>query len=74
MFPRFSGRATTSMFRFGHHRRYSPERNWEPLSDTEWAVLSYGFRAAEAEAEKRCEAALTAARQPTRRPSASAAP
>jgi hypothetical protein len=41
MFPRFTGRATTSMIRFGHHRRYSPERTWEPLSDTEWAVLSY---------------------------------
>jgi transposase len=53
------------MFRFGHHRRYSPERNWEPLSDTEWAVLSpFLFRAAEAAMETRREAALTAARQP----------
>ena len=37
------------MIRFGHHRRYSPERSWEPLSDTEWAVLApFVFRAAEA--------------------------
>jgi transposase len=38
------------MRRFGpHHRRYSPEREWEPLSDTEWAVLSpFVFRSAEA--------------------------
>ena len=50
MFLRFTGRASTSMIRFGHHRRYSPERNWEPLSDTEWAVLApFVFRAAEAE-------------------------
>ena len=35
--------------RFGHHRRYSPERPWEPLSDVEWAVLSpFVFRAADA--------------------------
>ena len=39
------------MIRFEHHRRYSPERNWEPLSNTEWAVLAspFLFRAAEAE-------------------------
>ena len=53
------------MIRFGHHRRYSPERTWEPLSDTEWAVLSpFLFRAAEAEAEKRRDAALAAAQHP----------
>ena len=38
--------------RLGHHRRYSPERAWPPLSNDEWAVLSpFVFRAAEAEAE-----------------------
>ena len=57
------------MIRFGHHRRYSPERTWEPLSDTEWAVLSpFLFRAAEAEIATRREAALAAAQHPTRRP------
>jgi transposase len=51
------------MIRFGHHRRYSPERNWEPLSDTEWAVLApFVFRAAEAAMETRREAELLAAR------------
>ena len=35
--------------RLGRHRRYSPECPWEPLSDTEWAVLSpFVFRSAEA--------------------------
>ena len=35
--------------RLSPRRRYSPERAWEPLSDTEWAVLSpFVFRAAEA--------------------------
>ena len=35
--------------RLGRHRRYSPERAWEPLSDAEWAALSpFVFRAAEA--------------------------
>ncbi len=53
------------MIRFGHHRRYSPERTWEPLSDTEWAVLSpFLFRAAEAAMETRREAALAAAQHP----------
>jgi transposase len=34
--------------RLGRHRRYSPERAWEPLSDTEWAVLSpFVFRTAD---------------------------
>src|SRR5215213_7948471 len=65
MFRRFTGRATASMIRFGHHRRYSPERNWEPLSDTEWAVLSpFLFRAAEAAMETRRDAALAAAQHP----------
>ena len=65
MFLRFTGRATTPMIRFGHHRRYSPERNWEPLSDTEWAVLApFLFRAAEAEMQTRREAAIEAAQHP----------
>ena len=35
--------------RLGRHRRYSPERDWEPLSDDEWAALSpFVFRAADA--------------------------
>ena len=52
--------------RLGQHRRYSPERNSEPLSDTEWAVLSpFVFRAAETEAET--EAAAAAAGVPIRR-------
>ena len=58
------------MIRFGHHRRYSPERNWEPLSDTEWAVLSpFLFRAAEAEMETRRDAELAAAQHPDAPPS-----
>jgi transposase len=28
------------MLRTNPHRRYSPQRPWEPLSDDEWAVLS----------------------------------
>ena len=69
MFACFAGRATTSMFRFGHLRRYSPERNWEPLSDTEWAVLSpFLLRAAEAEAITRRDAALAAAQAPDAAP------
>ena len=65
MFRRFTGRAPTSMIRFGHHRRYSPERNWEPLSNDEWAVLSpFLYRAAEAEMETRREAAIEAAQHP----------
>ena len=65
MFLRFTGRAPTPMIRFGHHRRYSPERNWEPLSDTEWAVLApFLFRAAEAEMQTRREAAIEAAQHP----------
>ena len=65
MFERFSGRAPTSMIRFGHHRRYSPERTWEPLSDTEWAVLApFAFRAAEAGMETRRKAAIEAAQHP----------
>ena len=65
MFPRFSGRATTPMIRFGHHRRYSPERTWEPLSDDEWSVLSpFLHRAAEAGAETKREAEFAAAQHP----------
>ena len=65
MFQYFSGRAPTSMIRFGHHRRYSPERIWEPLSDDEWAVLApFVFRAAEAGMETRREAAIEAAQHP----------
>ena len=73
---RFTGRATTPMIRFGHHRRYSPERNWEPLSDTEWAVLApFLFRAAEAEMQTRREADIRGRPAPRRAdPSASAAP
>jgi transposase len=59
------------MIRFGHHRRYSPERNWQPLSDTEWAVLSpFLFRAAEAEAEAegKRDAVLAAAQHPDAAP------
>ena len=55
--------------RLGHHRRYSPERASEPLSDTEWAVLSpFVFRAAEteAEAERRPRRASRSARGPGR--------
>ena len=69
MFQRFSGRAPTSMIRFGHHRRYSPERTWEPLSDDEWAVLApFVFRAAEAGMETRREAAIEAAQHPNAPP------
>jgi hypothetical protein len=47
--------------RLGHHRRYSPERGWEPLSDTEWAVLApFVFRAAATEAEAEAARAATA--------------
>jgi transposase len=50
-------------------RRYSPERIWQPLSDTEWAVLSPFFhRAAEAEATARRDAALAAAQAPDAAP------
>ena len=53
------------MIRFGHHRRYSPERPWEKLSDDEWAVLSpFLHRAAEAEAERKREAEIAAAQHP----------
>jgi transposase len=46
-------------------RRYSPERNREPLSESEWAVLSpFLFRAAEAGMQTRREAALAAAQHP----------
>jgi hypothetical protein len=58
--------------RLGHHRRYSPERAWAPLSNDEWAVLSpFVFRAAEAEAEAAlavdAAAAAAAAGVPARR-------
>jgi transposase len=49
----------------GHHRRYSPERSWEPLSDDEWAVLApFLHRAAEAGTEARREAEFAAAQHP----------
>jgi transposase len=60
--------------RLGRRRDYSPERPWEPLSDTEWAVLApFVFRAAEREAEAADALAATAAAEaaaagvPTRR-------
>ena len=65
------------MYRFGpHHRRYSPERAWEPLSDDEWAVplpLPPPRRGGRGREEarscvRRCPA------PPTRLPSANAAP
>jgi transposase len=38
-----------STTRLGPHRRYSPERPWEPLSDDEWAALApFVHRAADA--------------------------
>jgi transposase len=53
------------MIRFGHHRRYSPERTWQPLSDTEWAVLApFVFRAAEAAMRTRREGGIEAAQHP----------
>ncbi|HYI83482.1 MAG TPA: transposase, partial [Acetobacteraceae bacterium] len=62
MFQCFTAWTPISMIRFGHHRRYSPERNWEPLSDTEWAVLApFLFRAAEAEMATRRENRIEAA-------------
>jgi transposase len=51
-----------STTRLGRHRRYSPERAWEPLSDDEWAVLApFVFRAAETGAEAEAALATTAA-------------
>ena len=51
--------------RLGPHRRYSPERPWEPLSNDEWAVLApFLHRAAEAEAEWKREDELAAAQHP----------
>jgi transposase len=45
------------------HRRYSPERSWEPLSNDEWAVLApFLHRAAEAEWKR--EAEFAAAQHP----------
>ena len=56
---------TAAAPRLGRNRRYSPERAWEPLSDDEWAVLSpFLHRAAEAEAERKREAAFAAAQHP----------
>ena len=47
--PRDGGRPCVPPPASAAHRRYSPERPWEPLADTERAVLSpFVFRAAEA--------------------------
>ncbi len=55
----------TAATRLGRHRRYSPERAWEPLSDDEWAVLApFVLRSADGEAERGRRAELEAATAP----------